>query len=662
MVLPYLFGQSKEFKVEAKKTSSPPIIDGILNEPAWKYASVLSDFIQFEPQKGEPASVKTVTRILFDEKFVDVGFYCFDPEPDKVVIGTRRDGLTMGVDSVCVTFDSFNDRRSGYYFRTNPLGVQHDGRVSENGRVADLNWDGIWESAGAFIEDGWSAEIAIPLTTMKFKPGNNQTWGLQSSRYLPRNFEKSFWVGPLEDYRKMDVNGILTGLDLVGIGHRMEIIPHIISRFQGKTQASFEFGLDARYDFSTSISGHATLNPDFATVEADQERINLTRFELNLAEKRNFFLEGNDIYQQRIRLFYSRRIADIYGAGKIYGKSGRNEFSLITAQTKEEGQENSANFTVFRMKRDILKSSNIGFLAANKRISGINQGVLGIDTSLYFTKTFSFTGQWAVSYSDGQKSDLAFFLRPSYDSSTFHIHLRYTYLGDKFADNANAVGFIRDDNRHELDSNITKVFWLRKWGLDRINYFSNYNIYWGMDKTLRSWDFFHDLTLDLQNKFSLKLRNRQGYKLYEKEFRNNSSLLELGYNTREWQSIKTSYEFGKNFDSDFSLLGLKLQQKLSQDLSLEYSLSRLHLVPDPESESTWIHRLRVTQYFTKDLFLKLFFQTNSAIDKRNLQVVFVYRFQPPFGLFQLAYQKGTAKFGEKGEQGNTLFVKLAYKF
>jgi hypothetical protein len=183
-----------------------------------------------------------------------------------------------------------------------------------------------------------------------------------------------------------------------------------------------------------------------------------------------------------------------------------------------------------------------------------------------------------------------------------------------------------------------------------------------VDKTLRSWKVYQSLTFDLRNKFSLLVHHNQEYKLYEKEFRNHRTKAEVGYNTREWQSAAVGYEFGKNFDSDFSLITGRIQQKITQGLSLEYNLTKLHLDPDPDNESTWIHVFRLHQFFTKDLYVKLFFQTNSAIDKQNIQVVFVYRFQPPFGLIQLAYQKGTAEFGERGEQGHTLFLKFAYVF
>jgi hypothetical protein len=324
--------------------------------------------------------------------------------------------------------------------------------------------------------------------------------------------------------------------------------------------------------------------------------------------------------------------------------------------------EDSANFSVLRLKSDVFKSSTIGFLAANRPIEGKNQGAAGFDTSLYFSDTFKFTGQLAMSYGDYSRDNIAFFLRPSFDSATAHFHVRYTQLGKYFGDNANSVAFIRDDNRRELDSALEKTFWVKKRGLDRIEYSSNYNIYWGMDGTLRSWQIDEGLTFDLKNKLSFEVQHHEEYKLYEKDFRNRETELTLGYNTREWQSAEVTYSFGKNFDLDFRLVEGKLNYKVTRDFALEYGLTRLVFDPDPEKESTWIHVIRATNYFTKDLFLKVFYQVNSSIDKKNIQVLFVYRFQPPFGLIQLAYQKGTARFGEKGNQGHTLFFKIAFMF
>jgi hypothetical protein len=662
---PVLIGQWKSKEVHGIQTETPLDVDGLLDEPIWESAQEASGFIQFEPDLGNPASERTVVKVLFDERYVYFGFWCYDTEPEKIVGRiTRRDSDLLSDDSVYVLLDTFHDRRTCYYVSTNLLGTQWDGRITENGRTNDATWDGIWKSAAQRTDFGWTAEFAIELSSIKYEPGKGKTWGLSLGRGIPRKLEYSFWTGPIESAYKVSQFGELRGLDLEKAEKKLQIIPHIIGKAQEGQKTTADVGMDARYAFSQTVSGNLTINPDFATVEADQEVINLTRFETFLPEKRNFFLEGSEIYRQRIQLFYSRRISDIYGGAKVYGKVGGYEFQGLTAQTKEDQErgEDSVNFTVFRLKKDVMKSSNIGFILANKLVNGRNWGTTGIDTALYFSDTFRFTGQLALSYGDKNTDNIAFFLRPSYDSATFHIHLRYTQIGRNFADNANEVGFVRDDNRRELDSSISKIFFPKKLGFERIEYDSNYNIYWGLDGTLRSWKIDQEVDIELKNKFSVTLEHHEEFKLYEKKFRNRQSEIDIGYNTREWQHASVAYSFGRNFDSDFQLWEGNVNFKLTQDLSVSYGLERVLFDPDPENESTWIHVVRATNYFTNDLFIKLFYQLNTVIDKSNIQVLFVYRFQPPFGSIQVAYQKGTGRFGEKGTQGHTLFIKFAYMF
>jgi hypothetical protein len=661
----FLLGQWKSKEVSALNTKSAIKVDGLLDEPEWAEAPEAEDFIQLQPEKGKPASERTVVRILFDDHYVYFGFWCYDSEPQKIAARmTKRDTDIRSDDSVYVMIDTYHDRRSCYYVCTNLLGTQWDGRITENGLTFDSTWDGIWKAAAQKTDFGWSVEFAVELSSIKYEPGENKTWGLSLGRGIPRKLEFSFWTGPLESPYKVSLFGELKGLDLKKAEKKAQIIPYAISKAEEGEKMMVEVGLDVRYAFSQMVSGNLTINPDFATVEADQEEINLTRFEVFLSEKRNFFLEGSEIYEQRIQLFYSRRISDIYGGAKVYGKSGGYEFQGLTAQARPDGErgEDSSNFTVFRLKKDVMKSSNIGFLTANKLVNNKNWGTTGIDTALYFSDTFQFTGQFALSYGDKNSDNIAFFLRPSYDTTTFHIHLRYTQLGRNFGDNANKVGFVRDDNRRELDSAISKTFFPKIWGFERIEYDSNYNIYWGLDGTLRSWQIDQEVGFDLKNKFSLVVEHHEEYKLYEKDFRNRESVLEIGYNTREWQSAQVAYSFGKNFDLDFHLWEGSVNFKLTRDLSISYMLERVLFDPDPENESTWIHVIRATNYFTNDLFLKLFYQVNTIIDKSNIQILFVYRFQPPFGSIQIAYQKGTGEFGERGTQGHTLFLKFAYMF
>ncbi len=659
------FAQEPVKKASALRIDEAVRVDGALDEPAWQKAGELTDFIQFQPSRGKPASVRTVLKVLYDSRSVYFGFLCYDAEPAKIVSRvTKRDADLETDDAVAIGLDTFDDRRTCYVFITNILGTQYDGRIVDNGNTSDTTWDGVWLSAGRRTDFGWSAEIAVDLQSLKFKPGKDRTWGFQAGRTLPRALEKSYWTGPLEQPARVSQFGALTGMDLEKAGKKYQIIPHVIARLEEGKTSDFEVGLDARYAFSQTVSGNLTVNPDFATVEADQEQVNLTRFELNLPEKRNFFQEGSEIYSQRINLFYSRRIADIDAGVKLYGKSGRFEFSGLSAQTKKDDALglDSANFTVVRVKGDVMRSSSVGFLAANRLEGGRNRGTAGADASLNFSDTLHFTGQLALSYGDKIKEDFAFYLRPSYDTATFHVHVRYSQLGERFGDNANAVGFVQDDNRREVDSALSKTFWLRKGPIERINYESNYNIYWGFDGIRRSWQIDQELKLDLKNKFSLGLDHTQEYKLYEKGFRNDATEFSLSYNEREWQSAQVAYSFGRNFDRDFRLFEGSVNYMLAKNLSLEYSLERLVFEPDPEGESTWIHVIRATSYFTKDLFLKVFYQTNTSIDKHNIQVLFVWRFQPPFGLVQIAFQKGTARFGVRGNQGNTLFLKFAYMF
>jgi hypothetical protein len=657
-------GQSAR-EATALKIDEPIRIDGVLDEAAWARAPALTDFIQFQPDRGAPASVRTVVRILYDDRAVYIGFENFDPEPDRIAARlSKRDSDLREDDSVVVCLDTHADRRTCYFFLTNLLGAQFDGRITDNGTTQDSTWDGLWRSAAQRTDAGWVAEIAIELSCLKYRPGRDRAWGLGLARIFPRRLESSFWQGLVDSPYRVSQFGLLAGLDLEKASKALQVVPHVIGKLEDWREAGGEAGLDARYAFSQTVSGDLTLNPDFATVEADQEQINLTRFALSLPEKRNFFLEGSEIYRQRIQLFYSRRIGDIYGGAKVYGKAGGFEFSALSAQTKPNAETGagSANFSVFRLKTDVLKDSSIGFLAANRLVAGRNAGTAGIDASLNFTNTFRFTGQLAASYGDAAGSNLAFFLRPAIDTATFHVHVRYTHLGEFFGDNANAVGFVRDDNRRELDSALSKTFWVKRGLIERVEYGSNYNIYWGLNGTLRSWQIDQGLELDFRNKLSLEAEHTEEFKLFEEKFRNRQTELTLGYNTREWQSARVSYAFGRNFGLDFDLVEGSLNYKPTRDLSLEYGLSRLVFSPDPEGESTWIHSLRATHHFTPDLFLKLYGQVNSAIDKTSVQLLFVYRFQPPFGLVQLAYQRGSTVFGVAGERTDTLFMKFAYMF
>jgi hypothetical protein len=304
----------------------------------------------------------------------------------------------------------------------------------------------------------------------------------------------------------------------------------------------------------------------------------------------------------------------------------------------------------------------VAALVANVRRDGKSQGSAGIDTNLFFTNTLGFVGQVVQSYGPYSKGTLALYVRPWYDSATGHFHVRYTSIGDRFQDNVNAIGFIPDDDRREADSALRRTFWIKRGPLEKLLYDSNYNGTWSQRGRRRSWEIQQSLEAQLRNRFGAKLSYAFGQERFEKDFRNHQLRLDVGYNTREYQSLQLGYGFGRNFDSDFRLLTLTARRKLGDRLSTEYELQRFSADPDPQGRSTWIHVLRANQSFTRDLFLRVFFQTNSAIDRKNLQAVFVWRYKPPFGTVQAAFQRGTAEFGQRSDQGNTLFLKITTVF
>ncbi len=658
LITPFQQASKGAFTIAAVKTDTPPAIDGTVGSAEWSRGAAAGNFIQYEPQRGASSEVSSEARILYDDAYLYVSFRLREPTTVTAQL-TRRDAELLSDDSVVLILDSYFDRRSGYYFMTNALGTQADGRIANDGRTMDKTWDAPWQSAGRLTDDGWEAEMAVPFTSLQYSGGESQTWGINFGRSRRRTLELSFWAGPLDHQARVSQAGDLVGISVPPPVRRWQVIPYGLSKLQEGERTNLETGADFRYALTPEISLNATLFPDFATIEADQEQINLTRFELSLPEKRPFFLEGAELFRQRIRTFYSRRIPDIQGGAQMNGKSGPWSMAFVGVRSEPLADSTSAAYGIARVQRDVFGSSNVALMLANRTHEGKQMGSLEMDATLFFTSTLGMTAQLVQSWGTPGSSTWAYFLRPSYDSSTSHFHVRYTHLGRHFAENVNAVGFVRDDDRRELDSALEHTFWMKNRTFERIQYDSNYNVYWSQSGLLRSWQIDEGIEIELRNRFSLSLSRSEEFKRYEKDFRNRQTAVELAYNARAFQSIRAELEFGRNYDSDYRLFSATASYKLTQELSLEYALERLYLDPDPENESTWIHVVRFDQFFTKDLYVRLFFQTNTSIDRKNIQAVFVYRYRPPFGAVQLAFQRGTAAFGERSGQGNTLFLKLS---
>ena len=191
----------------------------------------------------------------------------------------------------------------------------------------------------------------------------------------------------------------------------------------------------------------------------------------------------------------------------------------------------------------------------------------------------------------------------------------------------NAVGFIQDDDRREMDSDLSKIFWSEKGFVQRIELSSRNNIYWSQREVLRSYRNVETVNVELRNRWSAGVEHTNDFKLYERGFHNDMFNAFFGYNTREYNSFDGGYIVGWNFDSDLRSVNFAFRRKLTSELSSEYRLNRVWLKPDPQQKGTAIHIVRSQYYFRRDLFVRLFFQTNSVIDRRNVEAVFVWALQ-----------------------------------
>jgi hypothetical protein len=648
---------------------TPPEIDGLLGEAEWTGVPVDErPFTQFEPDEGRPSSFRTTVRVGQTETALYVAIEAFDPQPERLATAvTRRDGEMGGDDSVAILLDTFSDRRTGYAFSTNALATQWDARIADNGRTVDTLWDAEWRCAARRHSEGWTVEFEVPFQVLRFQAGEKRTWGVNFLRTVPRRIETSLWGGPAEDVWRVSAFGALTGLWLERRAEKKWLaIPYGLAVVDDTGSSDLEIGGDLRWRPSSALGVELTVNPDFALIEADVEVVNLTRYELFVPEKRPFFLEGNERYNQRIRQFYSRRIGDITWGGKATGTGGRTEYGgVFTSEDRldpDSGETRRADYAVVRLQHSLPRGSTIGLLGADRRIGDTDQGSIGLDTTIFFTSTLGLTGQLLRVEGPTADGGVAWFLRPAYDSATTHFHIRYTNLDRHLKEDFNAVGFITDDDRREWDTNLAHTFWFDTGTIEKIRPEVNYNRYTSHEGVLRSWELDAELELVLRNRWEVEVQLFDEYKLFEREFRNSRLRLETGWDGRNGRSVFVYAATGVNFDSDLWLYGAEVGWAFGDRLRIEYSFTRLELDPDPELETTWIHVLNPIYSFNPDLFIKLFVQTNSAVDKLNIQAVWVWRFKPPFGSLQVAYQRGTSGIGEASTQGDTLFSKLSWMF
>ena len=692
------------------------VIDGKLNDAAWKRAASSDRFIQREPSEGLPVSENTTLRLLFDDRYLYVGIRCDDSHVSQIVANElRRDAVLIDNDCVELYIDTYHDHRTAFFFATNALGAQRDGIIIADVNDEDQNWDwnGVWENASTIDSAGWSAEFAIPFQTLRFQAGDNAVWGLNVSRLIPRKREETYWTPIKRDYGwagkyRVSVYGHLLGLGVLRQPGDFELKPFVLAGaerdFEKQPHGVFRKGLgfDLKYHLTTNITADVSVNTDFAQVEADQEQTNLTRFELLFPEKRDFFLEGASIFRFGERsysplmpasvLFFSRRIGlsedntviPLLGGAKVTGKTDGLSIGLLnmtadrSTYLNDDNQEVSVprtNFGVLRLRQDILENSSLGILALNKQSlgNGSFNRALGFDANVYLSPNTQVGGFAAKSFSpDTKGKDFAGYADFVYSDDLFSLFLSQNTIQDNF--NPEMGYFQRTGiRRSEVSAgisprpdilNIRQIVFFNDFhyianqqgGLEaRYNYVGIWSQF--VDGAsllaLMSWNV-ENLTesFDLSDDVAIAAGGYRFANLFAQ------------FDTDKSRTLSGSLlgRFGKFYDGDIVGYGGSLNLKIGSHVAWNIQCERNVLDVSAGNVTTTLLGTRFTYAFSPRLFAKAFVQWNSKNQEILANVLLSFIHTPGSDLFVVYNDQLSTKGSGVSSLYRTLLLKFTYLF
>jgi hypothetical protein len=412
------------------RTGVPIRLDGRLDDPGWEAAGVIEDLVQQSPVPRGPTPYRTEVRLLTDGETLFIGVRARDPEPTRIAIHTmQKDADLEGDDTIALVFDTFGDRRTGYYFRVNAAGARYDGLIIDHETVSP-DWDGVWDAAARVDADGWTLEVAIPGPTLRFAP-EAAAWGFNIERSVARDRTSLRWTGTTLDARLPDMRraGSLQGAGDLRRGLGLSIGPYGLVRHGtdyvlDDSDTIGDAGVDVSYGLTEQLSGVLTLNTDFAETEADTRQINLTRFPLFFPEKRYFFVEGANQFDFGIGLgedfipFFSRRIGLLDGdrvpidaGAKIIGRQGRWGVGVLDVRTADTPGAAAANLFAGRVTWDADEHLRLGAIGTRGDPDGVTENWLGgVDavwrtSTLFDDKNFAVGGWWTRTGGDLPEED-----------------------------------------------------------------------------------------------------------------------------------------------------------------------------------------------------------------------------------------------------------------
>jgi hypothetical protein len=683
--------------VRAVRVAQPLRIDGALDEALYREVPSMSEFIQVEPDGGQAATERTETWIAFDDDNVYVSFKVWDSQMETLIATEmRRDSNNnwQGNDLVSFIFDTFYDRRSSFTFTMNPLGGRSDGTMV-NDRQYSSDWNPVWEMKPGRFDGGWAVEAAIPFKSLRYRPGIAQIWGFNAMRVKRAKNEISTLtlVPPARGqsgFQQAQFAASLVGIEAPRAGANMDIKPYAISSVTTDQLAAprvvnhpeAEAGLDLKYGVTQGLVADLTINTDFAQVEADEQQINLTRFSLFFPEKRDFFLENQGTFSfggvpinsaggnfgggfigsggsDAPIMFYSRRIGlnegqevPLNAGGRLTGRAGKYSVGLLNIQTGEEAQTGArdTNFSVVRLKRDVLRRSSVGVMFTNRTKSTVGTGgnqSYGLDGTFAFYENLQINTYWARTETEGLGSEgnTSYRGQLDYSGDRYTVQVERLKIGDNFNPE---VGFLRRDDmvrdyaRFKFSPRPRNRSAIRKYVYDgAIEYIEN-----GAGR-LETRERALEFALEFQNADRFTVNYTNSYEYLPAPFPIGGGVIlpigsydfdtfRIGYNLAQQRVVSANLtaEFGTFYNGHKTTISAaRGRVPITNQLSVEptYSINYVSLV---EGEfTTHLVGSRVTYSMTPLMFVSALIQFNSGIGAVSTNARFRWEYQPGSELF-----------------------------
>ena len=691
-------------------------IDGHLDEAVYGVTPV-SDFLQMEPKAGEPATEKTEVWVLFDRQHVYVAMRVWESRPDLIVANEmRRDSnnIRMG-DCVAVSFDTFHDGRNAFQFEVSPLGARVDGQ-STNERQFSADWNPVWQLAVGRFAGGWTVEAAIPFKSLRYQPGAAQLWGFNARRNSKWKNEVSFLAripaafGIGRGSFAASLFPTLTGIDAPPGSKNLEIKPYAVADLTTDRVASpaildepdGHVGLDVKYGVTQSLTADFTYNTDFAQVEADEQQVNLTRFSLFFPEKREFFLENQGTFSfgasatgvsntpvgDTPLLFYSRRIGlnqglavPVLAGGRLTGRVGRFSIGAVSIGTRDAPKANAdaTNFSVLRLRRDILRRSSIGAMATHRSVAqggiGTNDAY-GIDGTFAFFANLSFNTYWAKTRTAGLAgNDTSYRTQMEYAGDRYGVQLDRLVVGDSFNPE---VGFVRRRNIRESAGQLR--FSPRPKTIKSVRKVSGIGTFTYIEDgagSLQTRTADGEFAIELQNSDRFSVGLLDDFERLAQSFAVTPSA-RVPAGAYHFATARVGYTFGQQRPVSGNLLVEHGAFYDGRRTSVGFSRTRVNLTPrfslEPTVSINWIDLpggsfttnligSRVTYTMTPLMFASALVQYNSTTRRTSANVRLRWEYRPGSELFVVYNEeRDTLARGFPGLQNRALIIKVTRLF